>query len=41
MEITEEFLAKHVAEVMASRNMANNPCEISSEEVSAIYSHLA
>ncbi|HOC94606.1 MAG TPA: iron-containing alcohol dehydrogenase [Candidatus Cloacimonadota bacterium] len=41
LDITEEFIAMAVPEVMGSRNMANNPFAVSAEEVAELYRSLA
>lgn len=40
ISIDEDFISARVPEVMASRNMANNPIQVSPEEVAAIYRSL-
>ena len=40
MSIDEDFIAAKVPEVMASRNMANNPTQVSPEQVASIYRSL-
>ena len=40
LDITEEFIAMAVPEVIGSRNMANNPFAVSAEEVAELYRSL-
>lgn len=40
MQIDEAFIRRSVPEVMASRNMANNPLEISPQQIASVYRSL-
>ncbi len=39
-EISEDFVSRRIPEVMATRNMANNPFKVTSEEITNLYRKL-
>ena len=39
-DLSEEFVENHIAEVLASRNMANTPIKVKEEDIRKIYKSL-